>query len=183
MSHTSIFPVTNVRKGDPGNSLPKWVRNIARTRGYGDAAATLSNLVTDAEIDKAFEEKAHGNGDACVLAQMTARMGARQAYFYRHTAWVDFGSGPLVYFVSTPKTFESVIKPFDDGDRANTLPGTYDLKPPAPSRALGQAMRRRDKGGYERRKSKNPTERPPADFSRVVQASQVGKTLVEKVLG
>ena len=79
---------------EPGNGLPQWVKDVAVKRGYGDALDPISLYVTEEDIDEAFRCAAMGNGAKCVMAQAGQRLGAKSVYFYRTTAWFDFGTGP-----------------------------------------------------------------------------------------
>lgn len=144
----SGIEVDNITNKEPGNNLPKFVRESAATRGYGDATETLSLFVQRGDVDEAFACAAQGNGSACVMAQAGTRIGAKAVYFYRTTAWVDFGDGPIVRFKTSRSIYENVIKPFDEGDRSNVMPGIYHLTPPTPSNTL--TSRRAWEKGYER---------------------------------
>jgi hypothetical protein len=128
--------VKNLTKGDPGNNLPSWVKEISTTRGYGDAVYPLSLYVTDEDIDRAFEEVAHGDGNACAMAQAGSRLGAQRVYFYRTTAWVDFGDGPILRFSTGSDVYRHVIEPFDRGVRPEMHAGIYHLLPPNKSKSL-----------------------------------------------
>lgn len=128
--------VENITYKEPGNNLPKFVREAAEVRGYGDATQTLSLFIQDGDVDEAFACAAQGNGSACVMAQAGTRIGAKAVYFYRTTAWVDFGDGPIVRFQTSKAIYSNVIAPFDDGDRDHVLPGIYHLTPFTPSRTL-----------------------------------------------
>lgn len=156
--------VDNVTHKEPGNNLPKFVREAAETRGYGDATQTLSLFIQNDDISEAFACAAQGNGSACVMAQAGKRIGAKAVYFYRTTAWVDFGEGPIVRFKTTKAIYDNVIAPFDEGERGRVLPGIYHLTPATASRSL-KGMRGRPK------KSKDSRGRQ-ADGSRsaVIQA-------------
>jgi len=121
--------VDNITHKNPGNNLPRFVREAAAERGYGDATQTLSLFVQDHDIGEAFSCAAQGNGSACVMAQAGTRIGAKAVYFYRTTAWIDFGYGPIVRFKTTKAIYENVIAPFDEGDRDRVKPGIYHLTP------------------------------------------------------
>lgn len=136
MSTIQGVKVTDVTYREPGNNLPKWVRQAAETRGYGDSVHPLSLYIQDDDIAEAFSCAAQGNGSACVMAQAGKRIGARSVYFYRTTAWVDFGVGPIVRFATSRAIYTNVIEPFDRGDRGAIAPGIYHLTPPKPSRTL-----------------------------------------------
>lgn len=152
--------VDNITHKEPGNNLPKFVREAAETRGYGDATQTLSLYVQNDDINEAFTCAAQGNGASCVMAQAGTRIGAKAVYFYRTTAWVDFGEGPIVRFKTTKSIYDNVISPFDKGDRKSVLPGIYHLTPPAKSTSL--AGRRE----YEQRTARFHPEGKSADGSR-----------------
>lgn len=136
--------VENITHRNPGNNLPKFVRKAAATRGYGDATQTLSLFIQHDDINEAFACAAQGNGSACVMAQAGKRIGAKAVYFYRTSAWVDFGEGPIVRFKTTKSIYDNVIAPFDDGDRDRVRPGIYHLTPFTASMTLA-GMRGRDK--------------------------------------
>lgn len=128
--------VENITYKNPGNNLPRFVREAAAERGYGDATQTLSLFVKDDDVTEAFACAAQGNGSACVMAQAGTRIGAEAVYFYRTTAWIDFGVGPIVRFKTTKQIYDNVIAPFDDGDRDRVKPGIYHLTPPSSSGSL-----------------------------------------------
>jgi hypothetical protein len=129
--------VANVHYEQPGANLPKWVREAAASRGYGDSTQPLSLFIQDDDIAEAFACAAQGNGAACVMAQAGKRIGARAVYFYRTTAWVDFGKGPIVRFFTSKAIYNNVIAPFDKGDRQSIAPGIYHLTPPTKGRRIG----------------------------------------------
>lgn len=153
--------VDNLTYKNPGNSLPKFVREAAETRGYGDATTTLSLFVTKADVDEAFACAAQGNGSSCVMAQAGTRIGAEAVYFYRTTAWVDFGDGPIVRFQTSKAIYDNVIAPFDDGERDHVKPGIYNLTPFTPSQNLAGKRATEEKYNAGSRKG-----RPPYDGSR-----------------
>jgi hypothetical protein len=166
--------VTDVTYKEPGNNLPKWVREAAVTRGYGDSQQPLSLFIQDADIAEAFACAAQGNGSACVMAQAGKRIGAQSVYFYRTTAWVDFGKGPIVRFKCSKQIYENVISPFDHGDRDAVAPGIYHLTPPTSS---GRLSVRREQDAKKR--ATNPAGKQPdvtrgvvAHTERVVMAAQ-----------
>lgn len=155
--------VDNITYKEPGNNLPRFVREAAAERGYGDATQTLSLFIQDDDINEAFACAAQGNGSACVMAQAGKRIGAKAVYFYRTTAWVDFGIGPIVRFRTTKSICDNVISPFDKGQRQNVQPGVYHLTPFTASRSLA--------GMRSKEKSRRPVIRK-ADGSRstIIQA-------------
>ncbi|OCH81771.1 hypothetical protein [Gordonia sp. UCD-TK1] len=167
MSKTSTkingLNVENITYKSPGNNLPKFVREAAETRGYGDATQTLSLFIQDGDVSEAFACAAQGNGSACVMAQAGKRIGAKSVYFYRTSAWIDFGYGPIVRFKTSKAIYDNVIAPFDDGDRSRVLPGIYHLTPHTNSMSLA--------GMRNREKSRRP-DKSKADGSRsaVIQA-------------
>lgn len=170
--------VDNITYRDPRNSLPKFVREAAAERGYGDATQTLSLFIMDDDVREAFACAAQGNGSACVMAQAGKRIGAESVYFYRTTAWVDFGSGPIVRFHVSKSIYDNVIAPFDEGDRDRVLPGIYPLTPFAHGRGLA-VRREREKGYRPDRRGRNTemdgsrAPRVQAHTERVVMASRV----------
>lgn len=138
--------VKSITYKNPGNNLPKFVRESTEERGYGDATQSLSLYIQDNDISEAFACAAHGNGSACVMAQAGKRIGAKAVYFYRTTAWIDFGEGPIVRFKTTQAIYKNVIAPFDDGDRERVKPGIYHLTPFSPGESLsGRRARNRDR--------------------------------------
>lgn len=142
--------VENITFKSPGNNLPRFVRDAASERGYGDATQPLSLFVNDADITEAFMCAAHGNGSACVMAQAGTRIGAKSVYFYRTTAWIDFGEGPIVRYQTTKSIYSNVIAPFDDGERDRVKPGIYHLTPFTKSGTLA-AMRDKEKSRRPKR--------------------------------
>lgn len=128
--------VANITYKNPGNSLPRFVKEAAEERGYGDATQPLSLYVTEGDVDEAFACAAQGNGSSCVMAQAGTRLGAKAVYFYRTTAWMDFGTGPIVRFETSKSIYDNVIAPFDEGDRDRVMPGIYHLTPPRPSSTI-----------------------------------------------
>ena len=72
--------VDNITYKEPGNNLPKFVREAAADRGYGDATQPLSLFVNADDVAEAFSCAAQGNGSACVMAQAGKRIGARAVY-------------------------------------------------------------------------------------------------------
>lgn len=143
--------VQNITFKEPGNNLPKFVREAAETRGYGDATQTLSLYVQHDDINEAFACAAQGNGSSCVMAQAGKRIGAKAVYFYRTTAWVDFGEGPIIRFKTSKSIYTNVISPFDDGDRSRVRSGIYHLTPFSASTSLagmrGKPKSKRPKTG------------------------------------
>lgn len=143
--------VDNITYKSPGNNLPKFVREAAEERGYGDATQPLSLFIQNDDIDEAFSCAAQGDGSQCVMAQAGKRIGAKSVYFYRTTAWVDFGIGPIVRYKTTKSIYDNVIAPFDDGDRSRVKTGIYHLTPFTGSTSLA--------GMRSRKKAKNPAGR------------------------
>lgn len=167
-------PVGDITYKEPGNGLPKWVREAAETRGYGDSKKPLSLYITNDDIDEAFACAAHGNGSACVMAQAGTRIGANAVYFFRTTAWVDFGEGPIVRFQTSRQVYDNVISPFDKGDKDAIAPGIYHLTPPKSSNSL-RARRAKNKKRVKSTAGKGGeiVRSPIAHTERVVMASQV----------
>lgn len=167
--------VTNLTTSKVGGGLPKFVREAAESRGYGDATQPLSLYIHAGDIAEAFDCAAQGDGSMCVMAQAGKRIGARSVYFYRTTAWVDFGEGPIVRFQTSRAIYNNVIAPFDEGDRDAIQPGIYHLTPPMKCKQLGVD---RTGGKPERRKSSDRNldgSRAPvahAHTERVVMASR-----------
>lgn len=157
-----------IQKKEPGNGLPKWVKDVAATRGYGDALEPISLYVTDDDVNSAFDCAAHGDGAKCVMAQAGQRLGAKSVYFYRTTAWVDFGVGPILRFTTSKSIYDNIINPFDKGDREAIVPGLYPLTPPCGSQSL---LRRRE---YEKtgRTRSGDKKRVVRHTDRVVMAAQ-----------
>ena len=134
--------VRGIRYEKPGNNLPNWVKQQTAERGYGDAVQPISLFVTDDDISSAFDCAAQGNGNSCVMAQAGKRLGAKQVYFYRTTAWVDFGSGPIVRYLTSKAIYNNVIDPFDRGDRQAISGGVYPLMPPKGEQLLNKRRER-----------------------------------------
>lgn len=164
--------VTDITYKEPGNNLPKWVREAAETRGYGDSQQPLSLYIQDDDIAEAFACAAQGNGSACVMAQAGKRIGAKSVYFYRTTAWVDFGAGPIVRFKCSNQIYQNVIEPFDRGDRDAIAPGIYHLTPPVPSQSLSRSRERAANRDHPAGKS-DGSRSVVAHTERVVMAAQV----------
>ena len=139
--------VSDITYAQPGNSLPAEVRQAAAERGYGDAQQPISLYITVADIEAAFECAAHGNGKDCVMAQAGRRLGVDHVYFYRHTAWLDFGDGPIIRYSVGGSIYVNVIEPFDRGERDSVLPGVYHLVPPTPSKRLSAIREQTAKRG------------------------------------
>jgi hypothetical protein len=154
-------------------NLPRFVREAAAQRGYGDATQTLSLYIHEGDIGEAFACAAQGNGSACVMAQAGMRIGARAVYFYRTTAWIDFGVGPIVRFQTSRAIYNNVIAPFDRGDRDDVQPGIYHLTPPTPGNRLGKD-RRRERGRTGTNLDGSRTSVAHAHTERVVMASRAG---------
>lgn len=129
--------VANLTKTRVRNNLPRFVRDAAESRGYGDATQPLSLYIHEGDIGEAFDCAAQGDGSMCVMAQAGKRIGAEAVYFYRTMAWVDFGKGPIIRFETSQAIYNNVIEPFDKGDRDAVQPGIYHLTPPRPSKQLG----------------------------------------------
>jgi hypothetical protein len=155
---------------EPGNGLPKWVKQNAAKRGYGDALDPLSLFVTEDDIDEAFACVAQGDGAKCVMAQAGTRLGAKSLYFYRTTAWIDFGTGPILRFLVPKSIQRNIIDPFDHGKRRGIVSGVYPLTPPLNSRSL-RGRKQYPKTGRRIKKSKRQV---IAHTERVVLAAQVG---------
>ena len=152
-------------------TLPKFLREAAESRGYGDATQTLSLYIHEGDIGEAFACAAQGNGSSCVMAQAGKRIGAKAVYFYRTTAWVDFGAGPVVRYQTSRSIYANVIAPFDKGDRDDVTPGIYHLTPPTPGRSLGKDRnRKRDRRGKNPDGSRTPIAH--AHTERVVMAAR-----------
>lgn len=158
---------------EPGNGLPKWVKEAAAARGYGDSLDALSLFVTQDDINAAFDCVAHGNGAKCVMAQAGHRLGAKSVYFYRTTAWVDFGTGPILRFTTPNSIYKNIITPFDKGDRESVTAGVYPLTPPRPSRTLESRRKRNARRGEKKAAAGKDVRRNViAHTDRVVMAAQ-----------
>lgn len=161
--------VDQITYKEPGNGLPKWVKEQAASRGYGDSLEPITLFVTQEDISTAFDCAAQGNGSQCVMAQAGQRLGAKVVYFYRTTAWIDFGTGPILRFKTARAIYRNVIEPFDRGDRDAVKGGVYHLMPPPESSSL---KRRRQ---YERTNKKHPStnreKKVIAHTERVVMAA------------
>lgn len=173
--------VENITYKNPMNSLPKFVKNAAAERGYGDATQTLSLFVQENDVEEAFACAAQGNGSACVMAQAGTRIGAKSVYFFRMYAWIDFGYGPIVRFATSKSIYDNVIAPFDKGEREHVKPGIYHLTPPTPSATLAakRATQKRHQEAVksgEKRKGQFAGKGPvviQSHTERVVMASRV----------
>jgi len=169
---------------DPGNGLPDWVRTVMQTRGLTDSEEALTLIVQEDDVVKAITCAGEGDGDSCVMAQAAKRLGAKNIYFYRSTAYVDFGIGPVRRYAVTSEIKNSVIKPFDANEYGQIEPGSYNLEPPEKwltmegKRETAKRRRARDakvakEGGPKEpsaaSKRKNPVAR---NMSRVVNASR-----------
>lgn len=130
------FKVSDITYKEPGNGLPKFVKQAAAERGYGDSLESLSLYVHQNDIDNAFDCVGQGHGAKCVMAQAGRRLGAESVYFYRTTAWVDFGKGPILRFVTSKAIHKNVIEPFDRGEHDAVISGMYLLTPPRKSKSL-----------------------------------------------
>lgn len=112
------------------------------------------------------------------MAQAGTRIGAKAVYFYRTTAWVDFGDGPIVRFGTSKAIYNNVIAPFDDGDREHVLPGIYHLTPLAPSHGLKARRERQNESRKAvpagKRKADGSRSMVQAHTERVVMSSRAG---------
>lgn len=174
--------VENITYKNPMNSLPKFVKNAAAERGYGDATQTLSLFVQESDVEEAFACAAQGNGSACVMAQAGTRIGAKSVYFFRTSAWIDFGYGPIVRFETSKSIYDNVIAPFDKGEREQVKPGIYHLTPPTASNSLPakrEAQKKRDRANAAagKKKAQGTGQSNPvviqSHTERVVMASRV----------
>lgn len=166
------FKADEITYKEPGNGLPKWVKDLAVTRGYADAKQPLSLIVTEADIDAAFDCAAQGNGSKCVMAQAGERLGARFVYFYRSTAWVDPGQGPILRFQTSSAIYNNVINPFDKGDRKSIVGGVYPLTPPTKSRSLTYLRNKKEKSRNEYPADSGGRKQTIYHTDRVVMAAQ-----------
>ena len=163
--------VANLTTGKVPVNLPRFVREAAADRGYGDATQTLSLYIHEGDIKEAFDCAAQGDGSMCVMAQAGKRIGAKAVYFYRTMAWIDFGRGPIVRFQTSRTIYNNVIEPFDKGDRDAVQPGIYHLTPPVSSKGLGKDRQRaRNRRGTNRDGSRTPVAH--AHMERVVMATR-----------
>lgn len=174
--------VENITYKNPMNSLPKFVREAAAERGYGDSTQTLSLFVQENDVEEAFACAAQGNGSSCVMAQAGTRIGAKSVYFFRTTAWIDFGYGPIVRFQTSKSIYDNVIAPFDKGEREHVKPGIYHLTPPDASNKLDvkrEAQKKRDEANRNagKKKTRGSGQSSPvviqSHTERVVMASRV----------
>jgi hypothetical protein len=164
--------VAEITYKEPGNGLPKWVKEAAAERGYGDALEPVSLYITDADIAAAFDCAAHGDGSKCVMAQAGTRLGAKSVYFYRTTAWVDFGTGPILRFQTSKAIYNNIIDPFDRGDQDAVSGGVYPLTPPSHSRSLKRGREYQNKHRNEKPATPSYRKDVIAHTDRVVMASQ-----------
>lgn len=166
----------NIKHGEvtykrPGNGLPNFVKDMAAKRGYADSSEPLSLYVTEDDVDQAYQGAGRGNGAKCVMAQAGLRLGAKNIYFYRTTAWIDFGTGPILRFTIADSIQRNIIDPFDHGKRKEIKPGLYPLKAPTMSSSL-RGRRKYDKKHSKKQVSTNPKKKVMAHTDRVVLASQ-----------
>lgn len=169
MNKVHGIKVDEITYKEPGNGLPKWIKEAAVTRGYGDALEGITLFVTENDITAAFDCAAQGNGSKCVMAQAGKRLGAEAVYFYRTTVWIDFGTGPILRLIAPKSVYKNVIEPFDRGDRDAIEAGLYPLTPPHNSRSL---KRRREYEKTERKNNKPSKRKVVAHTERVVLAAQ-----------
>ena len=167
--------VENITYKNPQNSLPKFVKEAAGERGYGDATQTLSLFVQENDVEEAFACAAQGNGSSCVMAQAGTRIGAKSVYFFRMYAWIDFGYGPIVRFATGKSIYDNVISPFDKGERERVKPGIYHLTPPSPSRTLsaqreGQKKYKESPSGAKKKVGNFTGNFTPWSVSRILSA-------------
>lgn len=157
----------------PGNGLPNFIKDMAVKRGYADSSEPLSLYVTEDDIDQAYMSAGRGNGFKCVMAQAGMRLGAKSLYFYRTTAWIDFGTGPILRFTIADSIQRNIIEPFDNGKREDIESGLYPLLAPTPSKSL-RGRRKYDKKHSKRKKegSSGTKKKVLAHTERVVLASQ-----------
>jgi hypothetical protein len=170
MNKVNNIKVDAITYREPGNGLPKWVKQAAVERGYGDSLEPVSLFINQDDINSACEAVAHGNGAACVMAQAGTRLGATSVYFYRTTAWIDFGDGPIVRFKVSSSIYNNVIDPFDKGDREAIVAGMYPLTPPVASSSL--TRRRAYTKTHNKRKIVKKKKVVTAHTDRVVMAAQ-----------
>jgi hypothetical protein len=163
--------VDEITYREPGNGLPKWVKEQAAERGYGDSLEPLSLYVTQDDIDTAFDCAAQGDGAKCVMAQAGQRLGAKSVYFYRTTAWIDFGTGPILRFITSQSIYKNVIVPFDKGDQQAVSPGVYPLTPPKSAKSL-RRRRQYEKNARPKKRIHNKQKQVVAHTDRVVMAAQ-----------
>jgi hypothetical protein len=166
-THLKYGEVTRKR---PSNGLPPFVKEIAVKRGYADSKEPLSLYVTEDDIDQAYAGAGRGNGTKCVMAQAGKRLGAKNIYFYRTTAWIDFGSGPILRFSIANSIQRNIIDPFDNGKRKEIIPGLYPLMAPRPSNSLRE-RRKVAKKHSRKTSSSNPKKVVLAHTDRVVLAA------------
>lgn len=163
--------VQNLTTTNAPVNMPRFLREAITNRGYGDATQPLSLYIHEGDISEAFACAAQGNGAACVMAQAGTRIGAKAVYFYRTTAWIDFGSGPVVRYSTSKAIYNNVIAPFDEGKREDVLPGIYHLTPASPSELLGKNRdRKRARRGVTPDGSRSP--RIQSHTERVVMAAR-----------
>jgi hypothetical protein len=164
--------VDQITKRESSNGLPSWVKEQTATRGYGDATEPLGLIVKPEDIDNAFACAAQGDGSNCVMAQAATRIGAEHIYFYRTSAWVDFGTGPIRRFLVPNNIYRNIIEPFDRSAHDEIMPGHYVLLPPTDSQSI-RRRREYDKTKRTRNPSSNPNKKVLAHTERLVMAHHV----------
>ncbi len=121
-----------------------WLKKRISTRKLKviDALAPLSLEVTKADIDGSKQKDPANCAFACAVKR---GLGANAAYFMRSMAYVEFSDRVIRY--EMPGTMQKEIVAFD---RAKAMePGTYHLKPLAPSsRATGRKKRNAKKRAH-----------------------------------
>ena len=169
---------------DPSNGLPDWVRVKMQDRGLTDSKDSLTLIVKEEDVVEAITCQGEGDGDSCVMAQAAKRLGAQDIYFYRTTAYVDFGIGPLRRYKVPAGIKNKIIKPFDENEYGKIEPGVYNIEPHTRSNTMEgkrEAARRRKVRDDKVAKAGGPKEPPAAskrktpvarNMSRVVNASR-----------
>jgi hypothetical protein len=117
--------------------LPKWVQG----RQVVDATKGCTINVRAEDIKNAVSQ----DGKRCVAARCAKRaFGAKHAYFYRTTCYIEFANKqPVERFVIPHRLRKKVVDPLDTGHLEEIEPGRYELKPPPKSYKLGQAAKNR----------------------------------------
>ena len=164
--------VDQITKRESSNGLPEWVKELTATRGYGDATEPLGLIIKPEDIDEAFSCEAQNDGSNCVMAQAATRLGAENIYFYRTSAWVNFGTGPIRRFIVPKNIYRNVIAPFDRSAHDDIVPGHYVLLPPTDSQSI-RRRREYERTKRTRRPSSNPKKKVLAHTERLVMARHV----------
>lgn len=106
-----------------------YVQKLCETRGLKLTNATRP-IIVGVAVDDILKSRTK-NSKCCAFARAAKREpGVRAAYFFRSTAFLEFGDRMVRY--DLPQAVQKEIVSFDRG--GVMAPGQYELKPPRPSR-------------------------------------------------